>query len=79
MLSVVSGIQKMGIFQRNFAEARALSKPIAEAAAWWRRNITDGQFEPAIEKLFADLRVDYLQVHSTTAGCFTFRSERSTE
>ncbi|HMD39868.1 MAG TPA: DUF1203 domain-containing protein [Candidatus Acidoferrum sp.] len=39
--------------------------------------VDDGQFEPAIEKLFADARVDYLQVHSTTAGCFTFRIERA--
>jgi Protein of unknown function (DUF1203) len=38
--------------------------------------VTDGKFEPAIEKLFARPEVDYLQVHSTTAGCFTFRIER---
>ena len=39
--------------------------------------VTDGKFEPAIERLFASPEVDYLQVHSTTAGCFTFRVERS--
>jgi hypothetical protein len=35
------------------------------------------EFEPAIEKLFANTEVEYLQVHSTTAGCFTFRIERA--
>ncbi len=39
--------------------------------------VADGKFEPAIEKLFAHSEVDYLQVHSTTAGCFTFRIERA--
>ena len=39
--------------------------------------VADGKFEPAIEKLFAITSVDYLQVHSTTAGCFTFRIERA--
>lgn len=38
--------------------------------------VTDGRFEPAIQALFANPEVDYLQVHSTTAGCFTFRIER---
>ena len=38
--------------------------------------VVDGEFEPIIEKLFASGEVDYLQVHSTTAGCFTFRIER---
>ncbi len=37
--------------------------------------VVDGEFEPIIEKLFASGEVDYLQVHSTTAGCFTFRIE----
>jgi hypothetical protein len=40
------------------------------------RSVSDGKFEPAIEKLFAIPGVDYLQVNSTTAGCFTFRIER---
>jgi hypothetical protein len=39
--------------------------------------VTEGDFEPAIEKLFANSKVDYLQVNSTTAGCFTFRIERT--
>jgi hypothetical protein len=39
--------------------------------------VSDGQFEPAIEKLFAIPGVDYLQVNSTTAGCFTFRITRA--
>jgi Protein of unknown function (DUF1203) len=38
--------------------------------------VTDGNFEPAIEKLFANPEVNYLQINSTTAGCFTFRIER---
>src|ERR1700675_3510132 len=41
--------------------------------------VADGQFEPAIENLFAHPEIDYLQVHSTTAGCFTFRVERATK
>jgi len=39
--------------------------------------VADGRFEPAIEKLFAHQDVEYLQVNSTTAGCFTFRIERA--
>jgi hypothetical protein len=39
--------------------------------------VVDGRFEPAIESLFAHPEIDYLQVHSTTAGCFTFRIERA--
>ena len=38
--------------------------------------VTDGKVENAIEQLFARPEVDYIQVHSTTAGCFTFRIER---
>jgi hypothetical protein len=38
--------------------------------------VSDGQFERAIEKLFSRSQVDYIQVHSTTAGCYTFRIER---
>jgi hypothetical protein len=38
--------------------------------------ITDGRMEPAIERLFARTEVDYIQVQSTTAGCYTFRIER---
>ena len=39
--------------------------------------VSDGKFEPAVERLFAHEQVDYIQVHSTAAGCFTFRIERS--
>jgi hypothetical protein len=39
--------------------------------------VSDGKFEPAIEKLFAIPDVDYIQVNSTTAGCFTFRITRA--
>jgi hypothetical protein len=39
--------------------------------------VSDGRFEPVIDKLLADPDVDYLQVNSTTAGCFTFRIERA--
>jgi hypothetical protein len=38
--------------------------------------VTDGRFEPVIEQLLERPEVDYIQVHSTTAGCFTFRIER---
>jgi Protein of unknown function (DUF1203) len=38
--------------------------------------VTDGQFELAIERLLGRQNVDYIQVNSTTAGCFTFRIER---
>jgi hypothetical protein len=41
--------------------------------------VEDGEFEPAIETLFAVPEIDYLQVHSTTAGCFTFRIERAAQ
>jgi Protein of unknown function (DUF1203) len=39
--------------------------------------VADGHFEPVIESMFADRDVDYLQINSTTAGCFTFRIERA--
>jgi hypothetical protein len=39
--------------------------------------VEDGEFEPAIETLFGVPEIDYLQVHSTAAGCFTFRIERA--
>jgi Protein of unknown function (DUF1203) len=39
--------------------------------------IADGRFESVIEKLLADRDVAYLQINSTTAGCFTFRIERA--
>jgi Protein of unknown function (DUF1203) len=40
-------------------------------------HVNDGQPGDAIQRFFARLDVDYLQVHSTTAGCFTFRIERA--
>jgi len=40
-------------------------------------HVADGHFEPVIENMFADRGVDYLQINSTTAGCFTFRIERT--
>lgn len=39
--------------------------------------VADAEFEPAVEKLFANAEINYLQVQSTTAGCFTFRIERA--
>lgn len=41
--------------------------------------VADGRFEPAIERLLAQSDVDYIQVNSTTAGCYTFRIERRDE
>lgn len=39
--------------------------------------VADGNYEAAIEKLFGNPDAAYIQVSSTTAGCFTFRIERS--
>ncbi len=39
--------------------------------------VSDGSYEAAIDKLFANPEVAYIQVNSTTAGCFTFRIERA--
>jgi Protein of unknown function (DUF1203) len=38
--------------------------------------VADGNFEPALERFFERPDVHYVQVQSTTAGCFTFRLER---
>jgi hypothetical protein len=38
--------------------------------------VADGQFEPVIERLLERQEVAYIQVNSTTAGCYTFRIER---
>jgi hypothetical protein len=38
--------------------------------------VTDGQFETIIEQLLERRDVDYIQVNSTSAGCYTFRIER---
>jgi uncharacterized protein DUF1203 len=42
-----------------------------------RENVADGRFEEAIERLLANPQAAYIQVNSTTAGCFTFRIERA--
>jgi Protein of unknown function (DUF1203) len=39
--------------------------------------VTGGAFEAAIARLFSNREVGYLQVNSTTGGCFTFRIERT--
>ena len=66
----------------GFPEELRGSPRTVEAYALGRRlkgqeYVADGRFEPIIEKLFADRDVDYLQINSTTAGCFTFRIERA--
>jgi hypothetical protein len=66
----------------GFPEELRGSPRTLEAYAHGRRlvaqeYVTDGGFEPAIERLFSYSEVDYLQVNSTTAGCFTFRIERA--
>jgi hypothetical protein len=65
----------------GFPEELRSSPRTLEAYARGRRllgqeYVADGKFELAIEKLFGQPEVDYIQVHSTTAGCFTFRIER---
>ena len=66
----------------GFPEELRGSPRTVEAYALGRRlkgqeYVADDRFEPIIEKLFADRDVDYLQINSTTAGCFTFRIERA--
>ena len=66
----------------GFPEELRGSPRTVEAYARGRRllaqaYVADGKFEPVIEKLFANPDVNYLQVNSTTAGCFTFRVERT--
>lgn len=39
--------------------------------------VADGKYEDAIAKLFGNPEAAYIQVNSTTAGCFTFRIERA--
>jgi hypothetical protein len=65
----------------GFPEELRSSPRTLEAYARGRRllaqeYVADGRFEPVIEGLFRQAEVDYIQVHSTTAGCFTFRIER---
>jgi hypothetical protein len=66
----------------GFPEELRRSPRTLEAYARGRRLLTqeyvaDGNFEPAIEKLLGHPDTAYLQVNSTTAGCFTFRIERA--
>jgi Protein of unknown function (DUF1203) len=66
----------------GFPEELRGSPRTVEAYARGRRllaqeYVADGKFEPVIEKLLAHPNVEYLQVNSTTAGCFTFRIERA--
>jgi hypothetical protein len=68
--------------QAGFPEELGGSPRTLEAYARGRRLVAqeivaDGRFEQTIEKLFAHQDVEYLQVNSTTAGCFTFRVERA--
>ena len=42
-------------------------------------HVNDGKPDNAIQGFFARPDVNYLQVHSTTAGCFTFRIERGND
>jgi hypothetical protein len=66
----------------GFPEELRGSPRTVEAYARGRRllaqeYVEDGKFEPVIEELFASPEVHYLQLNSTTAGCFTFRIERN--
>jgi len=66
----------------EFPEALRSSPRTLEAYARGRRFLAqaivkDGNYESAIKKLFADSATEYIQVNSTTAGCFTFRIERA--
>lgn len=68
--------------QNGFPEELRGSPRTVEAYGRGRRllaqeHVSNGIFEPVIEKLFASPEVDYLQVNSTTAGCFTFRIVRA--
>jgi hypothetical protein len=42
-----------------------------------QEHVADGRFEDAIDRLLKEEEVDYIQVNSTTAGCYTFRIERA--
>jgi hypothetical protein len=65
----------------GFPEELRGSPRTLEAYAHGRRlvaqdYVADGKYEPVIERLLDKQEVDYIQVNSTTAGCFTFRVER---
>jgi Protein of unknown function (DUF1203) len=64
-------------FRRNCAIVRALEGYARGRRLVAQQYVEDGEFEPAIETLFGIPEIDYLQVHSMTAGCFTFRIERA--
>lgn len=66
----------------GFPEELRSSPRTLEAYASGRRFlrqeiVSDGKIEPALERLFANPETRYVQVNSTTAGCFTFRIERA--
>ena len=66
----------------GFPEELRVSPRTLEAYGHGRRllgqeYVADGKFEPAVERLFSQQEVDYIQVHSTTTGCFTFRIEQA--
>jgi len=68
----------------GFPEELRASPRTLEAYARGRRlvaleYVADGRFEPVIERLLAQTEVEYIQVNSTTAGCYTFRIERGIE
>jgi len=65
----------------SFPEELRSSPRTLEAYARGRQlraqeHVADGNMEPAIHRLFAIPDVEYIQVNSTTAGCYTFRIER---
>ena len=66
----------------GFPEEVRVSPRTLEAYARGRRllaqaYVDDSKFETVIEELLTHPEVDYVQVNSTTAGCFTFRIERN--
>jgi hypothetical protein len=68
----------------GFPEELRASPRTLEAYARGRRLVTqdhvaDGKFEEVIERLLEPQEVAYIQVNSTTAGCYTFRIERRVE
>ena len=67
--------------EAGFPEEHRGSPRTLEAYARGRRlieqeHVADGQFERVIDRMLAKSEVDYIQVNSTTAGCYTFRIER---
>jgi len=59
-------------FRKNSAEARRTVEGYGRGAPFARQEARfERHIRAIIEKLFASPEVDYLQVNSTTAGCFT--------